>query len=43
MRLGGQVEYDFLYSKYASATMPSEVSLIISALGASNNVDILNK
>lgn len=41
--MGGQEEYDFLYKKYLNATWPSEVSVIISALGASKNPDILNK
>lgn len=43
MRMGGQGEYDFLYQKYLTAHMPWEVSLIINALGASKNPDILKK
>jgi hypothetical protein len=43
MRMGGQADYDFLYSKYLTAHMPSEVSLIINALGASKNPDVLKK
>ncbi|XP_059490156.1 uncharacterized protein LOC132205229 [Neocloeon triangulifer] len=41
MRKGGQAEYDFLYTKYLKAEWSTEISLIISALGASNDEAIL--
>ncbi|CAB3366331.1 Hypothetical predicted protein [Cloeon dipterum] len=43
IRVGGDDEYNFLYTKYNGTNDSSEISLILNAMGASNNQDLLQR